>query len=102
MTRYGPHDPDLSPTHVVEVPHPRGGWRRIAARPERLPKGAVVVDVLSPVLVRQDRQIAALARNEPLAGLRAALCGVCSRPEWECLTMRRGLDDPHEYEARHA
>lgn len=98
--RYGPHDPATAPTHVVEIQRTVSGRTvnyRKAARIGQYPD-ADVVDVLSPVLVRQRAHVNAIARGEPVAGLRAALCRVCSRPEWDCLTMRRGLDDPHEYE----
>jgi hypothetical protein len=53
---------------------------------------------MPPILVRQREQVNRLARGEDLVGLRSFLCRVCARPEWQCLTMRRGLDDPHEYE----
>lgn len=97
---YGPHDPVTAPTHVVEVTAKRKGSTILLRRQGRVGqlRDADVVDVLSPVLVRQRAQINALARGETLVGLRSALCRVCSRPEWECMTMRRGLDDPHEYE----
>ncbi len=98
--KYGPHDPSAAPTHLVEVTRKRHGRTvvlRRAARVGEIPD-ADVIDVLSPALVRQREQINRLARGESLVGLRSALCRVCSRPEHECLTMRRGLDDPHEYE----
>lgn len=99
-SRYGPHDPSTEPTHVVEIPKVIGGRTVYLRKPARIGQypNADVVDVLAPVLVRQRRQVNALARGEALVGLRSALCSVCSRPEWQCLTMRRGMDDPHEYD----
>lgn len=99
-SRYGPHDPTTAPTHVVEVPATRNGrtvYLRKAARIGQYPN-ADVVSVLSPALVRQREQINRIARGEPLTGLRSELCATCSRPEHECLSMPRGLDDDHAYE----
>lgn len=87
-TRYGPHDPTTVPTHGRRF----GPGHRPGKRTD------VELVPMPPVLIRQREQINRLARGEDLVGLRSVLCRVCARPEFECLTMRRGLDDPHEYE----
>lgn len=86
--RYGPHDPTTCPdTGRRFGPGHRPGKRTDV---ELIP--------LAPVLIRQRAQINGLARGDELVGLRGELCGICSRPEWQCLSMRRGDDDPHAYE----
>lgn len=87
-TRYGPHDPSTVPTH----------GRRFgpAHRPGKT-NDRELID-FPPILARQREQLNRLAHGDPLTGLRSVLCRVCAFPEWQCLTMRRGADDPHEYE----
>lgn len=87
-SRYGPHDPTTVPATGRRFgPNNRPGKRKDV---ELIPFTALGA--------RQREQINRLARGDPLTGLRSELCGVCKRPEWQCLTMRRGDDDPHEYE----
>lgn len=98
--RYGPHDESTAPTHVVEVQVKRHGKTLLLRKPARLGQypDAEVVDVLPAVLRRQHEQMNRIAHGDSLVGLRSSLCRVCARPEWQCLTMRRGQGDEHEYE----
>ncbi len=87
-SRYGPHDPSTVPLSGRRFgPGHRSGKRTDI---EAIP--------YPPILARQRAQVNGLAHGDDLAGLRSALCRVCAFPEWQCLSMRRGVDDPHEYE----
>lgn len=86
-TRYGPHDPETAPTTARRYgPKHRPGKRTDV---EEVP--------MSKLGLRQREQINRIAHGDPLTGLRGALCGVCSKPEADCLADRPGRDD-HDYE----
>lgn len=87
-SRYGPHDPTTAPTHGRRYgPNHRPGKRKDE---EWIP--------LTPLHLRQREQINRLASGETLTALRAELCATCGKPERECLAVRPGQDDPHDYE----
>lgn len=87
-SRYGPYDPTTAPTHGRRFgPNHRHGKRKDV---ELIP--------LTPIHLRQREQINRNARGEPLTPLRPELCAICSKPERECLSIRPGSNDDHEYE----